>query len=448
MMGDQIKKILLITITAVFFIIFFVENGNSVKYPERHHIRYWHVSAGKDEVPFRVRRFNEIQDSIYVDATPIPWNENEKKVLTSILSGNPADVISLVAPVPRWASRLALTSLDEFIKKDNFDSTEIFPALWQEVKYNNKTYAIPTHTTSYALFYNKKLFREAGLDENKPPETWAQVIEYSEKLTKSENGKYVQVGFVPTYGNVHTSILMANQLGAEFLTAEGTKSRLDNPQLVKSMNWVVDYLNNYDIDKITTFKSGFGIADQHGFIKEKIGMMVLDYSFLNQIELYKSGLDYGIAVIPAFEGCHTSSMLGNFWVAIPRGARNKNQAWEFIKYVAGKEIQLEDALQLDKTLFPGNVLAAGDPAFIVGDTDKLIFLKQMEFAKSPSVVPLAHGTFWREFLAARERAVYKLQSSKEALSQGNKVIQTELDDAIRYNKYVWEKLGLTENENN
>ena len=444
-MTAKLKNIFVIGAVIIFCVLFFIEGEKSEVHTDRHHIRYWYVSTDKDEVPYRVKRFNEIQDSIFVDSTPIPWNENEKKVLTSILSGNPPDVVSLLAPVPRWASRLALNSLDDLIKRDNFDSTMIFPALWQEVKYNNKTYAIPTRTSSYALFYNKKLFREAGLDENKPPKTWDEVIEYSKKITKEENQKYIQAGFIPTYGNLQTSILMAYQLEADFMSKDGTKSQLDNPEMIKALQWVVDYIDEYGIDKTTALLAGFGIADQHGFIKGKIGMMVLDYSFIKKhINKYKPDLEYGVAEIPKFEGYKSVSSLGNFWVAIPRGAKNRNEAWEFIKYLAGKEIQLEDALQQEQesTLFPANIYAANDSAFIGGDEDKLIFIKQMEYAKSPSIIPLAHGTFWREFAAARERSVHKLQTVKEALKQGNKVIQAELDDAIRYNKYVWNKMEL------
>jgi ABC-type glycerol-3-phosphate transport system substrate-binding protein len=62
-----------------------------------------------------------------VEATPLPWNEHEKKILTAILSEDPPDVVNLVTPVAKWASRLALTPLDEFIERDSFRQFNIFP---------------------------------------------------------------------------------------------------------------------------------------------------------------------------------------------------------------------------------------------------------------------------------------------------------------------------------
>src|SRR5690606_27930175 len=72
----------------------------------RTHIRYWYIVGANDDVPYHARRFNEVQDSIVVEATPIPWNEHEKKILTAVLSGDPPDVVSQFVPVVKWASRL------------------------------------------------------------------------------------------------------------------------------------------------------------------------------------------------------------------------------------------------------------------------------------------------------------------------------------------------------
>ncbi|MCK7528621.1 MAG: extracellular solute-binding protein [Ignavibacteriales bacterium] len=63
-----------------------------------------------------------------------------------------------------------------FIKRDSFDSTIFFSALWNEMRFKDNIYALPLYSNSYAFFYNKKLFREAGLDPEKPPKTWNEVL--------------------------------------------------------------------------------------------------------------------------------------------------------------------------------------------------------------------------------------------------------------------------------
>jgi ABC-type glycerol-3-phosphate transport system substrate-binding protein len=427
---------------ATIWLLFFYSNEKPIVNDGKLHIRYWLATGQKDVVPYAVKKFNSIQDSIVIDMTIIPWQEHEKKILTAILSGDPPDIISQFSPVAQWASRLALMPLDDFMQQDKFDSTVFFPALWQEMKWYGKTYAVPIKTASYAFFYNNQLFREAGLDYTKPPKTWAEVRELSKKLTlRDEDGRLRQVGFISEYGNlighgdIPVAVLMAWQLGAQFLSDDGTKVQMANPQAIRALQCVVDIHNEYDIDEITTFISSFGYAEQHAFLSDKVAMMCLQNPFIEQIQIYRPTMDYTVCAIPSFEGYPTASASGSFWVGIPRGAKHPRAAWEFMKLYVDKKTQLEEFEEMDEPLFPGNRLAAYDSSFLNrGRND--VFIKQMDFAHSPAIIPLVHGIFWREYLNARERAVQGLQTPTEALKQAETQVQIELDKAYSYDSYV------------
>jgi ABC-type glycerol-3-phosphate transport system substrate-binding protein len=405
------------------------------------HIRYWYVTGAKEVVPYHVSKFNASQDSIVVEPTALPWNEHEKKVLTAILSENPPDVINLVTPVAKWASRMALVSLDELIKRDSFSDTIFFPSLWKEMIWQNKVFAVPLYSNSYAFFYNKKLFRQAGLDPEKPPRTWDEVKEYSRKLTKRDiKGNYTQVGFIPNYGNLQTSVIMAWQMGAKFLSPDGKQVKLNCKPMADALDWEVKYFDEYPLNKISSFMAGFGYADQHGFLSGKVAMMVLDNTFLDQIKLYTPNLDYGVSVIPSFEGYPTASSAGSWWVAIPRGSKKAEAAWEFIKFAVREDIQIAEANSDEALLFPANRMAANNPAFIKGRNSMQVLVKMMDYAHSPSIAPLVHDIFWREFTGAHERAIHKKQTPERALMQGDAVIQKQLDMAIEYDEYVRSKM--------
>jgi len=406
------------------------------------HVRYWFVSGPEEVIPYRVTQFNKTHDDIFVDATPIPWNEHEKKVLTAILSGNPPDVVSLIAPVQQWASRMALRPLDKLIRQDNFDSSYVFPALWEEVNYEGHVFAIPTHTASYAFFYNKKLFKEAGLDPENPPNTWDEVKEYSKKLTRMENQEYTQIGFIPIYGNFQVTVSLATELGAKFLSDDGKTVHLDNEQMVQSLEWILDYYSDYDYDKLVSFQSGFGYADQHGFLAEKVAMMILDHTFLDGIDIYKPELDFSVSAIPSFEGYETASSTGNWWMAMPRGAKNIKAAWEFMKFAVSYEVQVKEATIMKQRLMPANINAAKDTALTNNKKFYDVLIEQMQYAKTPSIVPLVNGTFWTEFTFAQERVIRHIQSPRQSLEQGNKVIQADLIRAKEYDLYVRENMEL------
>jgi len=414
------------------------------------HIRYWQITGQKDVESYPVRAFNDLQDQIVIEATSIPWQDHEKKILTAVLSGNPPDVVSQFVPVVKWASRMALIPLDSFMRRDNFDPDIFFPALWEEMSYQDHIFAVPIFTVSMAFVYNKRLFRAAGLDPNNPPKTWTEVNRIAKLLDRrNDRGQFIQMGFIPDWralqvSTLQTSMLMAWQLGAEFLSPDGKTVKLNNPGMIKALQWVLDYYDQYDMDRVQAFRGSFGYADQNEFISEKVAMMIIDSSFPEQIDRYKNDLDYGIVVIPFFEGYPTASSSGSFWLGIPRGAKNPEAAWEFIKFFVQKDTQLETCFETEENLFPANRWAAYDSSFNTSDmTD--VFVRQMDFAHSPSIVPMAHDVFWREMSQrVQERVILHLQTPEESLLEAQHIVQLELDKALRYDEYVRSKIDITD----
>lgn len=410
----------------------------------RIHLRYWYVVGVKDDMPYHARRFNEVQDSIVVEGTPIPWQEHEKKILTAVLSGDPPDVVSQFIPVVKWASRMALTPLDDFVRGTGFDSTRFFPALWDEMTWRGHVFALPVNSASYALFYNKALFREAGLDPERPPETWAEVEEVAHRLTRRDaRGRLRQVGYLPDYGNLHVTTLMAWQRGVEFLSEDQTTVRLTSPEVVEAFQWLRDYYADYDLSAMRAYTAGLGAGDQHGFLTGKLAMAILDMSYLDQIARYRPDLDYGVAMIPRFPDTPTASSSGSWWLAIPRGAEHPEAAWAFMQFATSTETQIQEVLHTDDDLFPANREAAQDPRFMQEATTE-VFVRQMDHAHSPTVVPMAHDVFWREFYGAQERVVHGLQTPEVALRQAERVIQGALDRARDYDRFVRTRMDFEE----
>jgi len=415
-------------------------------------IQYWHSTGQKEQSPYYITAFNSLNDSIRVKSVVIPWQEQEKKVLTALLSGNPPDVVGQFSPVVKWASRMALRPLDDFIERDGLDSSLFFPSLWKEMKWQGHIFAIPVYTASYALFINKRLFREAGLDPDLIPQNWDEVRELSRKLTKIDiDGNYEQIGFIPFYqqtlvpsqATLPTPIILAWQLGADFLVDNGRSLNLNNPEMHQACQWILDYMGDFQLDKLSAFTAGFGYGDQHCFVSEKIAMMILPSTFPEHIECYHPDLEYSIGMIPNFKGYETTSFSGCWWVAIPRGARNPEKSWEFIKFMTDTEVQLATVEAMEENLFPANRRAAYDKRFNK-DRETNIFVKHIELANSPAVVPMAHDVFWREFYNAVEHIMHKIQSIDEALEQADKMVNNELHKTLKYDEYVRSRIDLND----
>ncbi len=446
----RIISIIIPLIIMVVMLIIFISPSVETANDGKTHIRYWQITGQKEVESYPVRAFNAKQDQIVVEATAIPWQDHEKKILTAVLSGNPPDVVSQFVPVVKWASRMALIPLDSFMRRDNFDPEIFFPALWEEMSYQDHIFAVPIFTVSMAFAYNKRLFREAGLDPENPPKTWSEVKRVAQLMDRrNERGQFLQMGFIPDWrslqvNTLQTTMLMAWQLGAEFLSPDGKTVNLNDPAMIRALQWVVDYYDQYDMDRVQSFRGSFGYADQNEFISGKVAMMVIDSSFPEQIERYNPDLDYGIAVIPSFEGYPSASSSGSFWLGIPRGVKNVEEAWEFIKFFVQKDTQLETCFETEENLFPANRWAAYDPSFnATAMTD--VFVRQMDFAHSPAIVPMAHDVFWREMSQrVQERVVLHLRTPEESLLDAQHIIQLELDKAIRYDEFVRSKIKITE----
>ncbi len=442
-MIDYLKKIALTLIVIALIAALFWPSGRDYS-DGKIHIEYWYATGQKEELPLTVRLFNQMQDSIVVDAVAIPWQESEKKILTAILSENPPEVIDHFAPVVKWAARMGIRPLDDLIQEDQFDSTVIFPASWREMQWQGHTFAMPTATASYALFYNKRLFRQAGLDPDRPPRTWDEVIRYSEKLLKKNAGGQIErMGFIFHHGRTlkisqqteEPILLMAWQKGISFIDRETQKLAFANPRMYDILDYVKAASANYDFAEFLAFTAGFGYGDQHAFTSERVAMMILPSSFPANIARYNPDLDYGITMIPSFEDCPTASSTATWWMAIPRHAKHPRAAWAFLKFAVEKETQLKTILANEENLFPANRLAARDSLFL-SNSGMAIFLRQLEFAHSTTIVPLAHDVFWREFTSALERVAHGSQEPEQALKQAQKLVQTELDDALQYDRYV------------
>ena len=124
-----------------------------------------------------------------------------EKLLASIAGGTPPDVAYFDRfLVASWAARDALTDITEFAKRDNVKQADFLPQAWAEATYCGKQWALPCDTGSRWPYYNRTHFKEAGLDPDKPPTSFAEIHAAHEQLVQgnAQDG-YSRLGFIPWY---------------------------------------------------------------------------------------------------------------------------------------------------------------------------------------------------------------------------------------------------------
>lgn len=447
------NTLIVCAVIIVLYLLLFVHPPQKGK-PDRVTIDLWHVSGADESEPQVPLWFNEEQDEIYANQVGVPFLEIERKFLTSIIGNVPPDIFEYFGPVAQWSSRGALLPLNEYMERDGFDKSKFFEVLWDEVTWEGKIYAIPIGTACDAFYWNKEHFREAGLDPDRPPKTWSELEEYAEKLfVYDKEGNIKRAGYIPGYwsaGNTPGFIFWPMEFDAEFLSPDGRKVNMTSDACVKSLEWEGRLFQKLGGDKLIRMRSSFGYGTQQGFASKRLSMIVQKSSFIQELSKYAPDIEFGVSMLPVpDEGGHPGSTSGALWVGIPSGSQHPEEAWEYIKFYTRQDVlqrSADYAIDNDQVaFFPANIEVAKSPKQM--STPYMdVLIDTMKWARTPTIVPLAHAIFWREYQNAWDQVVRGQKSAREALEAAEKEVQRALDDQIDYNEFYTEYLRKKEAE--
>jgi multiple sugar transport system substrate-binding protein len=336
-------------------------------------LTFWGDWGGEGQKQFEtmVDAFNKSQDRIRVKY--VLQQDMITKFLTAATSGGSPDILFW----DRWRTSLyapknVLHPLDEYMEKDGLAKDAFYEESVKELSYNDKLYGLPLTVDARALFYNKKLLDEAGVE---PPTTWAELEEAAVKTTKWNGGKLEVAGF--SLGDNGLFNMYLQQAGGSMLSEDGTKTGFNGEQ-GKSVLQFWDKLLNEDKVYKVGFEQGLGEGTD-AFVTGKLAMQYTGPWMLSTYKKYGKDLDFGIVPPPAGPNGDKGSVMGGFGLVIPEGAKHKEEAWEFISWWTANK---DNALLWAKTSLnmPGLKEALDDP-FFKDDPFWQPFMETLEFAK-------------------------------------------------------------------
>ncbi|MEZ0537839.1 ABC transporter substrate-binding protein [Caldicellulosiruptoraceae bacterium PP1] len=301
---------------------------------------FWGSATRRPIIEKMVSDFNKSQNRIFVKYVFVPWGDIWTKNLAAIAAGNPPNaIINDINTVAHRAKNKQNTDLTPFIGTGDL-SKRYFPALWKTVLYNGKPYALPFNTDTRLLFYNKKQFKEVGLNPEKPPKTWAELESYAKKLDKKTGAFYTRIGFYPLYGNYGATSWMINaDKGRNFITDDG-QILVNTPAKVQALEWINKWTNRLGRNAVNAFQAQFGSAQANPFIAGKLSMIAEVATFYTQIRDYGKDMEWGVAPIPEkTPGNGNWSWGGGFVAEIPYGAKHQPESFQFIRYLTDVQAQ-------------------------------------------------------------------------------------------------------------
>ena len=191
-----------------------------------------------------ITKFQEANPDIKVKQTTFPYADYQTKVAAAILAGQGPDVVQLFYG---WTDSFIAGKMIRPLRAEAFPAADIerdfFPIV-SAMKRGNDYYGLPTAVRSLALFYNKKIFKEAGLDPNNPPKTLDELVAAAEKTTKRDgSGNIVSAGMTLDMGGQDHQWwreVLIRQFGGVPYTDNDTKVTYNDEAGLKALTFYTD----------------------------------------------------------------------------------------------------------------------------------------------------------------------------------------------------------------
>lgn len=375
-------------------------------------ITYWEKWGGFERAAMKavVDDFNASQNRIHVDFIQI--SQIDRKLMLATAGGNPPDVAGLWSwAMPVFAENNALTPLDKRVANTGIQRADYIDIYWRLCSHRGHLFGLPSTPASIALHWNKKLFRAAGLDPERPPRSIAELEEFNDKLTqRNPDGTIKVLGHHPDepgwwnaswgcfFGGTHWD-------GGEKITA-------NSPGNLAAFEWMATYPRRFGVANLLSFKDGFGnfASPQNAFFTGRVAMVLQGVWMYNFIQSYApKDFEWGAAPFPTVDPTKypNVTIAETDELVIPRGAKHADEAFEFIRYVNSQK-SMEKLCMGQRKFSP---LRACSPEFIRDHPNPYIQVF-IDLAKSPNAVSPPQITTWTEYRKDMANAVGRVLTQK------------------------------------
>jgi sn-glycerol 3-phosphate transport system substrate-binding protein len=263
------------------------------------------------------------------------YQDSITKALTAVKSGEPP-VTSILLSTDMFTliDEDAIVPFDDLIKtpEDQAWLKSFYPAFMENSQTGGKTWGIPFQRSTIVLYYNKELFKEAGLDPNRPPQNWREQVEYAQKLTKRDaSGNVTQWGIqIPSSGFPYWLFqALAIQAGTNLMNQAGTQTYYDRPEVIEGLTYWVDMVKKAKVHPEGIVEWGTTPKD---FFEKKVAMMWTTTGNLTNVK-NNAKFDFGVAMLPAGKQRGSPTGGGNFYLFKKSTPAQREAAFKFIKWV-------------------------------------------------------------------------------------------------------------------
>lgn len=263
------------------------------------------------------------------------YQDTIAKTLTALKGGDAPQVAVILS-----TDMFTLIDEDAIVPFDSLAKTAddkawlkgFYPGFMENSQTGGKTWGVPFQRSTVVMFWNKELFKEAGLDPNKPPQTWAELVDYGKKLTKHDaSGNVTSWGIqVPSSGFPYWLFqCFTTQNDAKLMNSAGNQTYFDKPAVVEALQYWVDLSRKDKIHPPGIVEWGTTPKD---FFEKKAAMIWTTTGNLTNIRK-NAKFEFGTAMLPAGKRRGSPTGGGNFYVFKSGTAEQQAAAFKFAKWM-------------------------------------------------------------------------------------------------------------------
>jgi multiple sugar transport system substrate-binding protein len=334
----------------------------------------WSISeeATKGALEQMAQKFQEQHKNVKIEFIGIPFGDIKQQTFVMASSGNTPDIIqTFTASFPTYAASDIIVPLDDLMGKEYID--DLFPSYKDDYSYNGKLMGIPWAPSPYVLYWNKELFKQAGLPD-RAPQTYDEMLTFAEAISKlkTESGEQIfGLGEATEKLPINGLIAIRNiySFNGSIFDAEG-KVNVNTPEVVDTLKYYQSLVKNGlspQGAKLKDLRNLFSISRLGMYSDGYYGRKVFQ-NLSGKGEAFDQV--WGTALIPTNKTNENISIGEAHGLVISKDSKNPEMAAQFIKFLTDEEMitlyhQSSDVMSARKSI-------SALPSFNISEFDKTL----------------------------------------------------------------------------
>lgn len=259
------------------------------------------------------------------------YDDTRVRALSALASGEPAQLAVMFS-----IDAYDLIEQEHVIPFEDVDGVDkawlesFYPALMANSRIEGKTWGIPFQRSTIVAYYNKDMFRAAGLDPESPPKSWDELVSMGKTLTKGDTHGLM----IPSTGYPYWMFqALAIQNGKEVMSGDGLTTYFDDPAVVDTLKFWKSLSTEHGIMPKGTVEWG---TLRQAFLEGQTAMMWHSTGNLTAVKKGAS-FDFGVAELPAKVRPGSPTGGGNFYLFKKTSEEERAAALKLIKFMTSPE---------------------------------------------------------------------------------------------------------------